>query len=249
MQFGSTQDIVTIIWLLFIIIFSFFQQSFVVMQIIWKSESAVRELEELAVKGKKFVLKKITKAPSKELNEKVGRFMEFFVIEPVNLDPFGIVKKIEHIVNLEMDRFKQFTGEIAPDLNDEEKADLVMGLSGMITLNQIAKILRHYLELTKKTKVLQYAFILQANLPLVEKLAKAMLNGTEAFTNGWPVGDGIGCLAAAKMVGDAKVKDVDDETVVARRKIRGKDVIIVKAKGPGGRLGKLGKDVDAIIRR
>jgi len=249
LQFGDTSGLMALVWIAFIIIFSFFQQTFMVMQIIWKSERAVQMLENLAVKGKRHVLKKITKTPSKELNHKVTNFMEFFMIEPVSLDPFGIVKKIEHVVNLSEDRFKKFANEIAPNLGKEEKANLVMGMSGAISLNQIAKILRHFLEMTKKTKSLQFAFILQSNLPLVEKLAKALLEGTEAFTNGWPVGDGIGSLVAAKLIGNEKAKEMDEETLLARRKIRGRDVLIVKAKGPGGRLGKLGRVVENLVKR
>lgn len=248
-QFGDTSSLVTLVWILFIIIFSFFQQNFMVMQIIWKSERAVQMLEGLAYKGKKSVLKKITKKPSKELNESINNFMEFFMIEPVSLDPFGIVKKIEHIVNLSEKRFKYFVNQIAPDLDEESKANLIMGLSGAISLNQIAKIIRHFLELTKKTKSLQFAFMLQSSLPLVEKLAKALLNGTEAFTNGWSVGDGIGSLVAAEMIGNEKVKEIEEETLLARRKIKGRNVLIMKAKGPGGRLGNLGKAVEKIVKK
>jgi hypothetical protein len=37
--------------------------------------------------------------------------------------------------------------------------------------------------------------------------------------------------------------------VVAKKKIKGRTVYIIKAKGPGGRLGKLGKAVEKIIKR
>jgi hypothetical protein len=227
----------------------FFGQTIMLMQIVWRSERTVEMLEDLAVKGKKKILRKISKAQNKEITDKVSKFMDFFVIEPVGMDPYGIVQKIEHLLNLSENRFRQFVEEVAPDLSVEEKANLVMGVSGAISLNQIAKILRHYLEMTKKTKNLQFALLLQMNLPLAEKLSKALLNGTDAFINGWAVGDAIGCLVAAKLIGDAKAKDADDETIVARRTIKGKSVVIVKAKGPGGRLGKLGRVVEGIVRR
>jgi len=249
MQFDDTSGIMWIIWIIFIFVFSFFQQSFMVLQIIWKSERAVNMLENLAIKGKKHVLKKISKKPDKKIKMDVSNFLEFFMIQPVTLDPFGIVKKIEHIVNLSEERFKYFVNQVAPHLDEESKANLVMGLSGAISLNQIAKIVRHFLEMTKKTKSLQYAFMLQSSLPLIEKLAKALLNGTEAFTNGWPVGDGIGSLVAAKLAGKDRAKKIEIDTLLVRKKIKGKQVLIIKAQGPGGRMGKIGKAVEKIIKR
>jgi len=248
-QFEDMSGLVTIIWIVFIIVFSFFQQQFMILQIIWKSEKSVKMLEDLADKGKKHVLKKISKKPSKELRESVGNFMNFFMIQPVNLDPYGIMKKIEHVTNLSEEKFKYFVNQVAPGMDEESKANLVMGLSGAMSLNQIAKILRHFLEMTKKTKSLQFAFMLQSNLPLVEKLAKALLNGTDAFTNGWPVGDGVGSLVVAKMMGKEKAKEIEEDTLLVRKKVKGKNVLMVKAKGPGGRLGKLGKGVEKIIKR
>jgi hypothetical protein len=248
-QSDLLSNIVTLAWFGFILITFFFSQTIMIMQIIFKSERSVLMLEDLAIKGKKKVLKKIAKGSNKEITDKVNKFMDFFVIEPVGLDPYGIVQRIEHLVNLSEGRFRQFVEEVAPELGEEEKANLVMGVSGAVSLNQIAKIVRHYLEMTKKTKNLQFAVMLQMLLPLAEKLSKAMLNGTDAFINGWAVGDGIGCLAAAAMIGNTKVKNADDETVVARKKIKGKNVIIVKARGPGGRLGKLGRVVEAIIKK
>jgi len=77
-----------------------------------------------------------------------------------------------------------------------------------------------------------------------------MLKGTEAFANGWPVGDTVGPLVASHLIGDGKPRDVaDDETIMVRRRIKGRNVIVVRAKGPGGRLGKLGRAVEILAKR
>ena len=59
-------------------------------------------------------------------------------------------------------------------------------------MRQIAKIVRHNVELAKKFKNLQIAMILQMQLPIIEKIAESELKGAQAFVSGWPIGDSIG---------------------------------------------------------
>ncbi|MEM7825947.1 MAG: DUF1512 family protein, partial [Candidatus Aenigmatarchaeota archaeon] len=79
--------------------------------------------------------------------------------------------------------------------------------------------------------------------------SKALLYGTEALTNGWPIGDAIGNLIGASLVEDCKSIEIERDTLLTKRKIKGKEVYIIRAKGPGGRLGKLGKAVEKITNK
>ena len=220
-----------------------------VTQILFKLEKSAELLENMTGKAKKSVLKKISKTPDSKLRSSINSFMEFFVISPVDLDPYGIVRKFEHLIDLEKDRFKYFVNQVAPKFDSEKKANLMMGLSGAMTLHMIAKIVRHYVELIKKTKSINLAMILQMQLPLVERLARALLHGTEALANGWPVGDTIGAYAAASLMDNSMVVEADDETVVCRKKYKKRDIIIIKAKGPGGRTGNPGRVLEKIVRK
>lgn len=241
-------DIPTIIfYLIFFILLPFLYLRMSYWQVLIKLDSLIQFTNKLLVDARKNILRKLGKKRPKKTNELINNFLEFFMIRPVDLDPYGIVGKLEHVLNLYERRFKRFVNRIAPSLDSETKANIVMGLSGAIMLNQIKKILRHYGELIRKTKNIQIAFLIQMQLPLIEKLVKALGNGVEAFVNSWPIGDGIGSLAAASMIKKFKVKEMD-ETMVAEGKISGRDVIIVKAKGPGGRLGKIGRVVEKIVK-
>ncbi|MEM5879430.1 MAG: DUF1512 family protein, partial [Candidatus Aenigmatarchaeota archaeon] len=247
-QFGG--DIWSnIIWLIILLIFFNFYPKIMVSQLLWRLERSAAMLEGLTVKAKNIVMKKIPKKTGKNLREKIDNFLEFFMIEPVSLDPYGIIKKLEHISDLSEDRFKAFVKNIAPSLNKEEQANLIMGLSGAISLNQLAKIVRHYVETVRKTKNLQLGMVLEMQLPLIERISKALLQGTEALTNGWPIGDAAGCMTAAKLIGNSKIREMEEDIVFAEKKIKGKKVIIMKAKGPGGRLGKLGKAVEKLVKK
>jgi hypothetical protein len=247
LQFGG--DIWSnILWLIILVIFFNFYPRIMVSQLLWRLEKSATMLEGLTSKAKNIVLKKLPKR-SKEIKERIDNFLEFFMIEPVSLDPYGIIKKLEHISNLSEERFKVFVKDLASSLNKEEQANLVMGLSGAISLYQLAKVVRHYVETVRKTKNLQLGMVLEMQLPLIERISKALLQGTEALTNGWPIGDSVGCMVAAKLIGNSKAREMEEDVVVAEKKIKGKKVIIMKAKGPGGRLGKLGKAVEKLLKK
>ncbi len=234
---------------LWIFVLGFAYPKLMVYQMTLKLEDSTMKLEGMCDKAQKIVLKKITKKPDKKLKEQVKNFMEFFAIPPVDLDPYGIVRKFELITDQEKDRFKYFVNQVAPKLDEEEKANLMMGLSGSMSLYQIAKIVRHFLELTKKTKSQYYAMILQMQLPIIERIANALMIGTEALTNGWVIGDGIGPYVAANFIGSDRVEEVDDETLISRKKRKGKNIIVIKAKGPGGRTGNPGRILEKISKK
>lgn len=239
----------SVVWVIMFVFFMLFYQRIMITQIIFKLENSARMVEGLGKKAKNTMVSKISKLPNSTLRGQVSDFMEFFSIAPVSLDPYGIVKKLEHISQMSDDRFRYFVDQVVPKADEESKQDIIMGLSGAVQLNQIAKIVRHYVELIRKTKNLQLAMVLQMQLPMVEKISKSLLKGTEALSNGWPIGDSIGCMVAAELIGNAKPKATKNEVVVASRKIAGKNAIIMKAKGPGGRLGRLGKETESILSR
>jgi hypothetical protein len=238
-----------LISLIMFLIFIFFYSRIMVQQILFKLEKSAQLLESMSSKAKKTVLKKISKKPNRALKKRISSFLEFFAIAPVSLDPYGLVKKLEHIVDLEKSRFKYFVKQVAPNLDSEKRSNVMMGLSGAITLYQLTKLVRHFVELIKKTKSINLAMLLQMQLPLIERLARALLNGTEALSNGWPVGDTIGAYVASNLIGNSKIKEVDDETIVCRKKYKKRDVIIIKAKGPGGRTGNPGRVAEKFSKK
>ncbi len=238
-----------VIWLIFLMIFFMFYPRLMLTQIMWKLEKTAEELEYMSRKSKKFIINRVSKKPSQKLKNSVNRFFEFFFIQPVELDPAGIVGKFDHLIKGQRERFRYFVKQIAPHLNKEEQASLEMGFAGGITVHEIAKIVRHYVELVRKTKNIQIAMVLQMQLPLIERIAKAMFKGTKSLTMGEPIGDGLGPLAVTDMIGSKKVVEIEEDIVMARLKMEGRDVFIVKASGPGGRIGYPGKAVEKIVKK
>jgi len=232
---------------IFFFIFMLFYPRLMMAQMLWKLEQSASMIEKMTTKAKGIVIKNISKKPTKKMKNSVKNFLEFFAISPVSLDPYGIVKKVEHIVNLSEDRFTYFVDQIAPHTGEEQKQNIKMGLSGAVSLNSVAKLVRHFVETVRKTKNLQLALVLQMQLPLIERLSKALLSGTEALTNGWPIGDTVGNLVAAHFVGKKTMKEIEKDVMLSTKNVGKRKVFIMKAKGPGGRLGKIGKATEKVV--
>jgi len=244
---GGDNPLSIIIWIIFMVVFFLFYPRIMLSQIMWKLERSARDLESMSDKSKKIVMRAISKTPDKKLKDSVSRFFEFFMISPVSLDPYGIVGKLDHLIQGQHDRFKYFVKQVAPKLDKESQASLEMGFAGGITVHEISKIVRHYVELVKQTKSIQIAMVLQMQLPMIEKIAKGMFKGTGALTEGRPIGDSIGPLVASELIGDKKSKEIEEGVVMTETNIEGRRVFVIKALGPGGRIGYPGKAVKKII--
>jgi hypothetical protein len=201
----------------------------------------VLELEGMANKSKGYVLKKISKKPSSKVTSQVKNFMEFFSIAPVDADPYGVIKKLDHVLRNSDNRFTYFVNQIASDMSYDNKKNLKNALAGAITTFQIAKIVRHNFEIVKKYKLYQLAMILQMQIPLIVRIANAAMHATKSFVDGIPIGDGIGCLVAANLIRGRYHNDKEDEFSFAKAKIRGRSIWISKAEGPGATTGYPGK--------
>jgi hypothetical protein len=218
-------------------------------QIMWRLEGSAKRLEQLSSNSKKFLVSEISKKPNKFVKESVERFFEFFIITPVALDPYGIVRKFDHLIRNEHDRFRYFVDQVAPHLGEERKANIEMGMAGGIELHMIAKIVRHYVEMIKKTKSYQIAMIIQMQLPLVERIAKALSKGTRSLARGEPIGDGIGPWIVATMSDGKKAKEIEEGIVMSEKSIDGRHAFLIRARGPGGRTGYPGKAVEKVLKK
>ena len=221
------------------------------MRIISGVTKSTLELENI-VEESKGILKKLSNEKGKPVldqSEAIEDFMDFFVVPPVNLDPYGIVNKFEKILDLSEDRFKQMVNVIAPMADEETKANIIMTLKATLGINGVAKQVRHNLELARKTGNLQILLSLRMSLPLIMRIVKAQFEGTKAFSEGKTIGDGLGPLVAGMMMKDYKSEEIKviDDMYVVRKRMGERKLIIARAKGPGARVGKVGKVVKSII--
>lgn len=113
----------------------------------------------------------------------------------------------------------------------------------------IFRLVRHFMLLAEKTKSYLLITQLQMQMPFLKDLAKAYSAATKAFVQGKPIGDGVGAIVATKLIGKAPCKELVEDTVYAETKFDGRKVLVVKARGPGGRVGKPGEVIQRLAER
>ena len=243
----QTDILGTVIWFVLFFALIFLYPRIMLSQLIYKIEQSAVRIENMSQNSMKIVAKKIDKNAPKELKHKIEQHSDFFVVEPSSMDPYGLVKKIDHTIRGMETRFDEFVEELAPGKSYDEKQEINYGIRATIGLRQISKIVRHYVELAKKFKNLQIAMILQMQLPIIEKIAESELKGTDAFVNGWPIGDSIGPLAAASLMDDSK--ELAEDIMVGTATIEGRKCFVMKAKGPSPHLGRDDEAIQKIMKK
>ncbi len=241
MFWGQGDWISSLLWFIFLFFILWLGPRMMLMQVLSALEREANEMEALARKAEEKVSSAVSRKRDRNVRKRISEFLDFFSIYPVDLDPAGIIKKLDHLVKNSEQKVREFLRSINPEISKIRERDLKAALSGAITARQIVKIVRHYVETVKKYKMLQLALLLQMQLPMIKNLLKASVKATEAFINETPIGDSIGPLVVAKLMkGKGKVFE-EEEFVVERVEIGDKKVFVAKALGPGATTGYPGK--------
>ncbi len=242
----QTDAVGMILWFFMFFVFLFLYPRLMLSQLIFKIEQSARKMEEMSEAANRMAAKKVG-GNVKESKKSIDEFTEFFVVEPSNIDPYGLVNKIDQTIRSMEDRFDEVVDEIAPGKSAQEKQEINYALRAAIGLRQLSKMVRHFVELAKKFKNLQIAMILQMQLPIIEKIAEGEYRGTESFLNGWPIGDSIGPLVAASFI--EKEKTMSEDVVGGEAKIDGRHCFVLKATGPSPHLGRVDEAIHSIMRK
>ncbi len=236
-----------VLWVLLFFLFIFFYPRYMLFKLIAEIEAVAEKLEEYTRNAVDITVKVCKEKGKAEKDPRniIENSLELFLIPPVDLDPYGILKKIEHLLDKTEERFEQYAKVVAPKSDDVWKANIISLIKGGIGLNNIAKLVRHYVEFVKKTNNLQVAMIVQMNLPIIRKIAKAQMEGVKAVSKGKPIGDSIGPLVAANLI-KGEVYPIAKDVVCHETEINGRKIFVLKAHGPGANLGKIGEAVKKI---
>ncbi len=250
MVFGLPQPSVIgqIIWMLLFFALIGLYPKYLLFKMIAEMEAVVDTLAGYTKKSAGLV-KKVAKkkgGATKDPMPQINRVTEFFLIPPVNLDPYGILKKIEYTIDRAEDRFDAVAADISPGADPVWRANINSLLKGTVGLNMLTKMLRHYVEFTKKTGNFQIAMLFHMNLKLIKQIADAQMEGVQAISKGRPIGDGIGPLVAASLITSGKAEPAAKDVVVGKTEIGNRRVYVLKADGPGATLGKIGDAVKKI---
>jgi hypothetical protein len=234
---------------LFIALFFGFGQKLQMRQFLWDIDKGLRKLDMFRNSAKDLTLKTVKEIgkPSTDPGPQINVLMEQFLISPVDMDPAGIVGKIDHLLDVRDAKFKEDVRRIAPGADSSQVMNLENLVEASWALNTIYRIIRHFYLMGKKTNSIFIIIQLQALLPLIIQEAEAYLGAAKAFAEGQPIGDGIGPLVASRLMKDKEKRRVEKDVVVAETMMEDRRVIALKAEGPGGNVGKPGDAIKTII--
>ncbi|HEY7507827.1 MAG TPA: DUF1512 domain-containing protein [Nitrososphaera sp.] len=178
---------------------------------------------------------------------RVDKFLEYFTIMPVDMDPSGLVRKVEHVMRTKDERMRAEVRKICPGVDDYELSKVENILEAATALNMIYKVVRHFFLMGKRTTSMFVLVQLQMVMPLLLEEAEALKKAMGAFRNGQPIGDGIGPMVVGRMMLGKEKLQAAKETVYAEAEYAGRRLYLLKAEGPAGTVGRPGEAIQRLV--
>jgi len=250
--FPPNSDIGMVMQMLFsltFIIYLFYAQRIQSMTMLRQIEGTLRKVKAIRDEGRSISIQTINEIgkPTSDPTPDVERFLEHFLIPPVSLDPAGIVGKLEQLLDVRENRFEAEVRAMAPSASDSDVNNLENLLEAALALNIYYKVIRHFYLLGKKTMNIYVIMQIHMILPMIMREIKAFSAALQAFKEGMPIGDGVGALAAAKLMHGHPWKEVGKDMIAAQVPMSGRTLVVMKARGPGGNVGKPGKAIQNVL--
>jgi hypothetical protein len=227
-------------------------QSRVIMGEISKSLAKLKTMRENARREAIDYVKtaiKISSSSSTSNDPAVGvdRFLEYFTILPVDLDPTGLVRKLDHVMRTRDDRVRAEVKKLCYGAGEKEISKIENILEAATALNLIYKVVRHYYLMGKRTTSMFILVQLQMVMPLLLEEAEALQKAISAFKRGQPIGDGIGPMVVGKMMVGKEKKYAAKETIYSEDEYKGRKLYLLKAEGPAGTVGRPGEAITRLV--
>jgi hypothetical protein len=237
------------VYLFSILIFMFYGQKIQTWMMLREIEGALVRLKAMRDEARRITITSVQSAGDKGLDPtpRIDHFMEYFTIMPSSLDPAGIVPKIDHLVNVRDQRFNDEVKLIAPAADETQRCNIEGLLEIALGLNTIYRVVNHYYLLGRRTMSLYLIMQIQMQLPLIMQIAEAYSVAVRAFADGQPIGDGAGALVAAKLMYGHSQREVAKDIIAANIQFEGRNLFVIKAKGPGAAVGKPGEAIQNLV--
>ncbi|MFX0054061.1 MAG: DUF1512 family protein [Candidatus Hermodarchaeota archaeon] len=252
---GDFTGLINIVFLVFIIMMSLYGARIQMWQWLKQIEASLAELEQMKKESTQKATDTFKKygRPEEEVEKELARWLDYFTIMPVDLDPAGILKRLDHLLDERRDRFQEFVSELAPEGVSAEHQSLENTLEVTQVLDLIFRIVRHFYLIGKKTGSQIMIMQIHMQLPDIMRLAKAYFDALDAFAEGKPIGDGIGPLVITRFAReyggtpDNYVHEISREVGYYPIEVEGRTVYALRATGPGGTVGKPGFAVKKLV--
>ena len=242
-------EMMMLIWILPIIIFVLYGQRIQLMVSSNEIKKDISKLEEFKNDSRRKLIDyvKNTLKPKDDPIKKIDSFLEYFTIMPVDLDPNGIIPKINHLVHSREDFTRLQVRSLFTEISDFEMSKVHNLLEIVTSLQLFHKITRHLYLTAKKQKNFPLILPLQMMIPFIMEEANALKHAVDSMKNGQPMGDGIGPMVVGEMMLITSKHNAAFETVWSKSEYEGRELLLVKAEGPNATVGRPGEAIENII--
>jgi len=246
-------DIPTLLNLLFMAVFVVvivFQQRIQMYIMLKDIEFVLRRVDLMKDESRRISLERLKKNSTvPDPSAFLDRVMDYVLLEPVSLDPAGIVWKLDYILKTGDDRLKAEIKQVATKAGDVERDNISNVVEVAASLSLLHKTVRHYYIMGKKTGSQLIILQLQMLLPEVMIQADALMGALYAFSYGHPIGDGTGAQVAASLAYPSEFKNTGRDMEVCETEFEGRKMTLLKSKGPGATVGYPGDAVQDLIKK
>ena len=245
----DTNPLMMLIWILPIFFFVFYGQRIQLYVTSGEIKKGIKKLDEFRNESRDELISYVNKnlKPADDPIPKIDRFIDYFTIMPVEMDPNGIVDKVQHIVRSREDYTREHVRSLSPQMSDVELSKAQTLLEIASSLQMIYKIINHMYLTAKKQNNYPLILPLQMILPFIMEQSEAMKEAIPVFKKGQPVGDGIGPMIVGKMMLESKKETIAFQTTLVKSEFEGRKLFLVKAEGPGSTVGRPADGLEKIV--
>ena len=247
----DTNPLMMIIWIVPIILFVFYGQRIQLYITSAEIKKGIKKLDNFREESRNELIDYIKKnlKTKDDSIKKIDRFLDYFTIMPVDMDPNGIVDKVRHTVRSREDYTRAHVKSLSPEISDLELTKVQTLLEIASSLQMIYKIVNHMYLTAKKQNNYPLILPLQMLLPFIMEQAEAMKEAIPVFKAGQPVGDGIGPMVVGKMMMNSQKETIAFQTVLAKTEFEGRTLFLLKAEGPSSTVGRPADALETIVSK
>jgi hypothetical protein len=245
----DSNTLLSILWVASFFVFFFYGTRLQTYNALREVGSGLNKLKVMKDKARKEAIEYLTKVgkATNDPTQRVDQFLDYVTIMPVDMDPQGLVGKVDHVVTTNNDRVRTEAASLIGPGSPVTVSISENLLEVATSLNQIHKIVRHYYLLGKKTNSYFTIVQLQMLMPMIIQEADALLNAVDSFKVGQPVGDGIGPVVVSRYMAGKEKRAVAKDTVMAVSEYKGRKLYILKAEGPMAYVGQPGVAIKKVV--
>ncbi|WP_440060127.1 DUF1512 domain-containing protein [Thermogladius sp. 4427co] len=179
----------------------------------------------------------------------LNRFLDFFTIEPVSIEPTDIIRRLDHLIRTGESTFKKAVENAFPSIGKFERSLVETSIEILAGLNTIYKVVRHYLLTGERENNWILLMQLELLMPTIMRYVETYHMALDPFTTGKPIGDSAGPLVVYNLLEKSSIvsKNVIDDTTIVEAWLEGRRVFFVKAEGPGSNVGHPGSVINKLV--